>query len=234
MEELLKDRKKPKWISGGDTVVAEGEVTHMAAAGSEVQSHLFVSEVRVHQQDTEEGQEACDQVKAPPQKRRTVNTCRVCGDTRLCVSPPKSRLDQKRVPDDQKNMEELSLVPSAVSGPRWALPVCDNRCGAKGFKFFEIAAIVSQRGGATRMINLCKNCYNETRLMRGEEEVHRVNKTVMIEQNNSRGKLWAAFGVDQRMWYRFAINEAWARSVVSDAQSVKQLGTDGRWQYEAP
>ena len=47
------------------------------------------------------------------------------------------------------NLEELSFVPSAVSEPLWALLVCDNKCRAKGFKFFEVAAVVSQRTRST-------------------------------------------------------------------------------------
>ena len=58
--------------------------------------------------------------------------------------------------EDEKNMEELSFVPSAVSEPRWALHMCYN----KGFKFFEIAAIVSEGGGAAHTITFCRHCYN--------------------------------------------------------------------------
>ena len=71
-----------------DTVVAEGRVTQKAASGprsSVAEGDLFVSEVEVHQKDTEEGQESFGQVNAPPQKEKS-NGCRVGGDTRLCVS----------------------------------------------------------------------------------------------------------------------------------------------------
>ena len=62
--------------------------------------------------------------------------------------------------EDEKNMEKRSFVPSAVGEPRWALHMYDTKCRAKGFTFFEIAAIVTE-GGATHSIDLCKKCYNE-------------------------------------------------------------------------
>ena len=48
----------------------------------------------------------------------------------------------------------------------------DMKCRAKSFKFSEIAAIVSQEGGAhTINLNPCKKCYNERRAKQGEAEV---------------------------------------------------------------
>ena len=38
----------------------------------------------------------------------------------------------------------------------------------------------------------------------------------------------------RRILERFAIKKAWARSVLADAENARQLGTDGRWQHEAP
>ena len=74
--------------------------------------------------------------------------------------------------EDEKNMKEPNFVPGAVSEPRWAVHVCDDKCREKGFKFFEIAAVVSARGAADT-INLCKTCCNVRRLKHGEEEVRR-------------------------------------------------------------
>ena len=48
---------------------------------------------------------------------------------------------------------------------------CDNECRAEGFKFFEIAAVVSEGGGAAHTMNLCKKCHNERRAKQGEAEV---------------------------------------------------------------
>ena len=52
-------------------------------------------------------------------------------------------MEQKVEAEEEKNMQWLTFVPSAVSEPRWALHRCDNQRGAKGFQFFEIAACVS-------------------------------------------------------------------------------------------
>ena len=35
-------------------------------------------------------------------------------------------------------------------------------------------------------------------------------------------------------WERFAIKKAWTRSVLADADHVRQFETDGRWQHETP
>ena len=39
----------------------------------------------------------------------------------------------------------MSFVPSAVSEPRWVLDMFDDKCATKGFKFFGIAAILSEK-----------------------------------------------------------------------------------------
>ena len=59
----------------------------------------------------------------------------------------------------------------------------------------------------------------------------------MVEQKAFRGKLWAAFGLEQvvrKLWECLTIKQAWTRSVLADAQSERQNGTDGRWQQETP
>ena len=63
----------------------------------------------------------------------------------------------------QEEIEELSVVPSAVSEPQWALHVCDNRCREERFKFFQSAAGVSQkkekqRTSSTRANNAAMRC----------------------------------------------------------------------------
>ena len=73
--------------------------------------------------------------------------------------------------EDEKNMEGLSFVPSAVSEPRWALQKCDNKCRAQCFKLLEVAAIVSHEGVAAHTMNLCKKCCNGERAKQGETEV---------------------------------------------------------------
>ena len=94
----------------------------------------------------------------------------------MSVPPLTSHLDQIWEAEDEKNMEELSVVPSAISEPRWALHTCDSKCRRKSFKFFEIAATVSEEGGAAHTINLCRKCYNARRVKHGEAEVADVER----------------------------------------------------------
>ena len=64
----------------------------------------------------------------------------------------------------------------------------------KELQFFEIAAIVSQEGGAAHTINLCRNCYNDRRAKQGEAEVNGVKvEGADRAEVLPRGKLWAAF-----------------------------------------
>ena len=67
------------------------------------------------------------------------------------------RLDQTMEVEDDENLVELSFVSSAVSEPRWALHMCDKKCKAKSFKFYELAASVTEEESTTRTINLCRN-----------------------------------------------------------------------------
>ena len=100
----------------------------------------------------------------------------------------------------EKNMEELSLVQSAVSEPHRTLHMCDNKCREKGSKFFEIAAESEEAG-----------------------ELHAI-KLHSGGQKASRGKLWAACGLEQfmrRMWERFTFKNAWARPVLAAAENVR-------------
>ena len=112
------------------------------------------------------------------------------------------------------------MVPSAVSEPRWALHMCDDRCRTTGFKFFETCGYCVRRRRTT--CDPCNKCYN------GEAEVAASKWRALIEQTASRGKLWAAFGLEQflcGMWDRFTFKKAWARSLER---------TYGGWQHEAP
>ena len=84
--------------------------------------------------------------------------------------------------EDEKNMEHLSSVPSAISEPRGAPRMSDKKCRAEVLKFFEIASVVSDT------INFCRKCYKERRLKQGEEEVNGVMWRAMIEQKSFREK----------------------------------------------
>ena len=67
----------------------------------------------------------------------------------------------------QEEIEELSFVPSSVSEPQWALHMCDNKCVEEGFKFFQLAATVTEEGGTVHTTNVCILCHNERRLKQG-------------------------------------------------------------------
>ena len=77
----------------------------------------------------------------------------------MSAPPLTSYLEQNLEAEDEK----LSFVPSAVSEQRWALPKCDNKSRAWGFKFFEIAAVVSEEGGVAHTINFCRICCNQSK-----------------------------------------------------------------------
>ena len=61
--------------------------------------------------------------KAPAQKRRAV--------IRVESAETQDYVSESKGPEgsDDEEMEELSFIPSAVSESRWALRMCDNRCG---------------------------------------------------------------------------------------------------------
>ena len=80
--------------------------------------------------------------KRRPQKRRAVIRVE-SAETQDYVSE-----SQGLEEIDDEEMEEMSLIPSAVSAPRWALHMCDNKCNTEGFKFYQPVAIVVEDGGA--------------------------------------------------------------------------------------
>ena len=83
MEELFKERRKTKVERWRDTVAAEGGVTQKAPAGSrssEAEGDLFVSEVGVHQRDTE-GSKILWPCQGAAAEKKSSRTCRVGGDT---------------------------------------------------------------------------------------------------------------------------------------------------------
>ena len=78
-------------------------------------------ELVVCEQTEEVGKEQSPaRVDAPPQKRREVVRVE-SAETQDYVSEPPG-LEES----DDEEIEELSFIPSAVSEPRWALPMCDQ------------------------------------------------------------------------------------------------------------
>ena len=102
-------------------VVAGSGVTQRAAAGSrssDAEGDLCLSEVGVHQKDTEE-----DLLTKSRRRRRRAEVRVESAETQDYVSGPPltSWMEQQMVAEDGKDMKELRFVPSAVSEPRSAL-----------------------------------------------------------------------------------------------------------------
>ena len=57
--------------------------------------------------------------------------------------------------ENEEEMKDLGFIPSAVSDPRWALHMCDNKCTEKGYKLCQIAAVVTVEGGAVHTLKTC-------------------------------------------------------------------------------
>ena len=129
--------------------------------------------------------------------------------------------------EDEKHMEELSFVPGAVSWPRWALHMCDHKCTAKSLSSSTLRLVCQKEEAQRKRLTFAGSATQHAK--QGEAEVTGSTWRALIEKT-SRGKLWAAFGVEQflrRMWERCTINKAWARSILEDAEHVKRLGTGG-------
>ena len=84
--------------------------------------------MRIRRKDSEE-----DQILFPSQgataEKKSSDTCSVSAETQDYVSTPPltSSMEQEMTAEDEKDMEELSFVPSAVSEPRRAVHMCDNK-----------------------------------------------------------------------------------------------------------
>ena len=136
--------------------------------------------------------------------------------------------------EHEKEMEELSFKPSAVSKPR--LHLCDNKCREEGFKYYQLVATVTE-GGKDRTINLSKQCFNERRLKHGERAV-----TV------SGGGRWSSRRPSEAKWHHLGsiwrgistcaqcdnVSPSWTRSVLADAEKERRNGTDCGRQQETP
>ena len=89
-----------------------------------------------------------------------------------------------------------------------SLALCDNTCRKEGFKFYQLVAVVTEEGGKARTINLCKQCYTERRLKRGERPVTTSKWREMVEQTAFGGRVWAAFDMEhlvRKMWESFTL-----------------------------
>ena len=123
------------------------------------------------------------------------NTC-TCTAT-VCdwtLTTPKIRIVQKiKFSRRQNSNSNLLLIPKKTR----------NRSSRFGSAWYELAAIWAEEGDMPRTINLCRNCYDESKV------ANAVWKDV-IRHKTSWGKLWARFGPDgfiNIMWERFTIQK---------------------------
>ena len=56
----------------------------------------------------------------------------------------------------------------------------------------------------------------------------------LVEQRSCHGQLLEWSRTCEECGERFANKNAWARSILEDAENVRRLGTDGRWQHVTP
>ena len=115
---------------------------------------------------------------------------------------------------NQKEVEGIGFVPSALSEPRGAIHWCGNRCCEESFRFHQIAVMVTEEGGEAHTISLCKFCYNESAVRQGKQPLKLAEWKEIVERKAHRGRLWKIFGVEQfvrGMWEYFTFERAWAK-----------------------
>ena len=118
--------------------------------------------------------------------------------------------------DDDKRLEELGFLPSAVGVTLRVKHMCDKKCKDMGFKFYDLAAIVTEEVDTPHTTNLCRDCYHCRLEEQSETKGSNVVWKEMIRQNTSRGRLGAALGSDgfiKRTCERFSITKRGGQSI---------------------
>ena len=135
------DRRKSK---GTDEIIVVG-----CSQGSEKEHGFLLCEAGGHLKNTEEEQETrASQNVIAEEKNRLYVWSRRKRKTMSHNSWIKK--------ENEEDMEELSLIPSALNEPRWTLHICDNKCRKEDFKFYQLVTVVTEEGGPTHTKNLCK------------------------------------------------------------------------------
>ena len=63
--------------------------------------------------------------------------------------------------------------------------MCDNTCNQEGGKCYQLAACVTEEGGAAHTVNLlCNQCYNERQQKQGERAVTASRRREMMGQKS--------------------------------------------------
>ena len=124
--------------------------------------------------------------------------------------------------DNDKSLEEMGFVPTAVGEPSGAKYMHDKKCKGEGVEFCDLAAIVVGEDGKLHTI-IIRNCYDCRLTASGESKVTTSVWKERIRQRTCRGRLWGAIGTDeflQQMWERFTMKKRWAKSTCQKKQQT--------------
>ena len=201
-----------------DAVIVEGGVPRMAVAGSrssETQGDFLLSEVRVLQMYTEEDGRSASQVKEPPQKRTATRVESAETQDDVPAPPLTSRMEAKN---------ELSFIPSAFSEPRWALHTCDKKCGEGPACGYCDRHRYSSYDEPSQDVLQCKATEAKRRGSGPSRRPFEGSCGQQLVRTNSCAECGNVS----------TIKKTWARLVLADAESVRQHGTNGKWQHETP
>ena len=59
---------------------------------------------------------------------------------------------------DQEDVEEISVVPSAIIVPQKPMFRCGNQCNGKTLSFWQLASVVIEEGEESYTANACQKC----------------------------------------------------------------------------
>ena len=90
----------------------------------------------------------------------------------------------------EKEEEERTFVPSAVSVPLKPLFRCGRQCSEKTFSYWQLASVVVNEGDEACTTNLCQLCFNQHLEAKGEEQRTNVMWRQVVEKKAYRGNMW--------------------------------------------
>ena len=125
------------------------------ARGSNAElGHSNVPEVDVNWKGTREDQNSACSVEDSQKMKERAAMRKESAETQDDVSC------QDMEVDENKSLEEMGFVPSSVNEPFRVNHMCDKKRYEREFKFYQLAAIVTEEGGTPHTINLCNNCFD--------------------------------------------------------------------------
>ena len=105
-----------------------------------------------------------------------------------------SELHLGKFPDEE--VDELSVVPSAISVPQKMIFRCDNQCGEKTLSFWQLASVVIREGEESYTTNLCQKCCIGSLKAKGKPLTNWQWRE-FAGQKAHRGRLWKMMGKEQ-------------------------------------